>query len=163
MRVNLSPDIFQEKISDLMAGLKFVCTYLDDLLIMLFQYLKYTKKMWKRNLTYYVVAGTKRCSYSTLLASISPDVFQEKMSSIMLGLEFVHMYLDDLLFINNGSFEEHLQHLVRLLQWLRREGLKANAKKSYLFSPEIEYAGYLPTKEVIKPVQMKVQSNHVDK
>jgi hypothetical protein len=28
-----SPDIFQEKMSTLMAGLDFVCTYLDDVLV----------------------------------------------------------------------------------------------------------------------------------
>jgi hypothetical protein len=32
--------------------------------------------------------------------SISPDVFQEKMSELMSGLEFAWAYLDDLDFIN---------------------------------------------------------------
>ena len=30
MGVNVSPDVFQEKMSELMEGLEFVCTYLDD-------------------------------------------------------------------------------------------------------------------------------------
>ena len=33
MGVNVSPDIFQEKMPNLMAGLEFVPTHLDDLLI----------------------------------------------------------------------------------------------------------------------------------
>ena len=34
----------------------------------------------------------------------------------MLGWEFVYVYIDDLLIISNGSFEEYLQHLARVLQ-----------------------------------------------
>ena len=41
--------------------------------------------------------------------NVSPDVFQEKMSSLMQDLEYVRTYLDDLLVISNGSFEEHLK------------------------------------------------------
>jgi hypothetical protein len=33
MGISCSPDIFQEKMSDLMQHLDFVCTYLDDLLV----------------------------------------------------------------------------------------------------------------------------------
>ena len=33
MGVNISPNIFQSKMSELTEGLEFVCTYLDDLLI----------------------------------------------------------------------------------------------------------------------------------
>ena len=37
----------------------------------------------------------------------SPDVFQEKMSDLMNGLEFVRTYIDDLLIISKGSWEDH--------------------------------------------------------
>ena len=90
--------------------------------------------------------------------NVSPDVFQEKMSSLMQDLEYVRTYLDDLLIISNGSFEEHLQQLGRVLQRLRRAGLKINAEKSSFFAPEIEYLGYLLTKDGIKPVQKKIQA-----
>ena len=33
MKVNSSPDVSQEKISSLILGLEFACTYLDDLFI----------------------------------------------------------------------------------------------------------------------------------
>ena len=47
--------------------------------------------------------------------NVSPDVFQEKMSKLMEGLEFVRTYLDDLLIISNGSFDDHLQQLDTVL------------------------------------------------
>ncbi len=45
----------------------------------------------------------------------SPDIFQEKMSELMIGLEFARAYLDDLLIISKGSFQEHLEHLEQVL------------------------------------------------
>ena len=41
----------------------------------------------------------------------SPDIFQEKMTSLMAGLEFVRTYLDDLLIITKESFEDHFKKL----------------------------------------------------
>ena len=87
--------------------------------------------------------------------NVSPDVFQEKMSGLMEGLESVHTYLDDLLIISNGSFDDHLQQLDTVLHRLRIAGLKINVEKSAFFAPEIEYLGYLLTKEGIKPVLNK--------
>ena len=39
----------------------------------------------------------------------APDIFQEKMITLTEGLEYVRTYLDDLLVLSLGSFEEHLQ------------------------------------------------------
>ena len=61
---------------------------------------------------------------------MSPDIFQEKMSDLMAGLEFVPTYLDDLLIIGNSTFEDHLRQLQIVLRRLRRAGLKVNAEKS---------------------------------
>ena len=41
----------------------------------------------------------------------SPDIFQEKMSGLMSTLEFVRTYLDDLLLISQGDFNDHLEKL----------------------------------------------------
>jgi len=41
----------------------------------------------------------------------SPDIFQEKMSTLMQDLEYVRAYIDDLLVISNGSYEDHLTKL----------------------------------------------------
>ena len=39
----------------------------------------------------------------------SPDIFQAKMSELMVALEFVRAYLDDLLCITKANLEDHLQ------------------------------------------------------
>lgn len=39
----------------------------------------------------------------------APDIFQETMSNLMEGLEFVCTYLDNLMCISKGHFNEHLE------------------------------------------------------
>ncbi len=58
--------------------------------------------------------------------SNSPDIFQEKMSELMYGLENVRAYIDDLLVISKGTFTEHLADVDQVLKQLRDAGLKVN-------------------------------------
>ncbi len=41
----------------------------------------------------------------------SPEIFQEKMSDLMRSLEYVQMYIDDLLIITPGNYDNHLAKL----------------------------------------------------
>ncbi len=88
----------------------------------------------------------------------SPDIFQEKMSELFNGLEFVRTYINDLLCLTKGSFEDHLEKLERVLQRLRQAGLKVNGKKSFFAKTELEYLGYWITREGIKPLPDKVKA-----
>ena len=65
--------------------------------------------------------------------STVPDIFQTKMSNLMRELEFVRVYLDNLLIITNRSFEDHLTKLNQALHLLQKAGLKCNVKKSFFF------------------------------
>ena len=49
----------------------------------------------------------------------SPDIFQEKMSDLMGGLEFTQAYIDDLLILSTGSFSQHLTHSPR--EWTQNQ------------------------------------------
>ena len=46
----------------------------------------------------------------------------------MEGLEYVSIYLDNLLVLSRGSFEEHLQDVKRVLLRLKNVGWKVNVK-----------------------------------
>jgi hypothetical protein len=50
------------------------------------------------NMGCYHMLLTYHCTAMGL--SISPDIFQEKMSELMAGLEFAHAHLDDLLILS---------------------------------------------------------------
>ena len=86
----------------------------------------------------------------------SPDIFQEKMSTLMESLEFVRVYLDDLLTITKGDYQDHLSKLRKVLVRLKEANLKVNAAKSSFCQEEVEYLGYILTREGIKPIPEKV-------
>ena len=85
----------------------------------------------------------------------SPDIFQAKMSELMVALEFVRAYINDLLCITKGSLDDHLSKLRKVLIRLRCTGLKANAAKCSFCATETEYLGNVLTREGIKP-QLKM-------
>jgi hypothetical protein len=80
----------------------------------------------------------------------SPDIFQGKMSEVMEFLEYVRAYLDDLTCISKLSLEDNLENLEEVLRRLRNAGLKVNAAKSTFCALEIEYLGYVLTRDSIK-------------
>jgi hypothetical protein len=99
-------------------------------------------------------------SYKRLPMGIagSPDIFQGKMSELMESLEFLRAYLDNLLCISNLSLEDHLEKLEEVLRQLCNAGLKVNATKSTFWALEIEYLGYVLTRDGIKPQSNEVQA-----
>ena len=92
-------------------------------------------------------------SYLRLPMGISgaPDFFQEKMTDLMRALEYVRTYIDDLLIITKGTFDDHLSKLQEVLSRLQNAGLRINATKSSFALHEIEYLGYILTCDGIKP------------
>ncbi len=75
----------------------------------------------------------------------SPDIFQAKMSELIESLEYVRAYIDDLLCISKGSFEDQLEKLEEVLKQLCNAGLKVDAEKSTFCALEKEYLGYILT------------------
>ena len=80
-----------------------------------------------------------------------PDFVQEKMTGLMQSLDYIRCYIDDLLIISKDSYADHLSKLREVLRRLLNAGLRVNAAKSYFALPEIEYLGYILTREGIKP------------
>ena len=79
-------------------------------------------------------------------------------SELMQDLDFVRTYIDDLLVLTKGSYEDHLEKLECILICLQQAGLKVNAKKSFFARSKLEYLGYLITRDGIKPLPAKVQA-----
>ena len=86
----------------------------------------------------------------------APDIFQEKMMELMSGLDFVRTYLDDLLILSCGSFDDHTTRLNSVLARLRRAGLKLHLKKSTFAKGMVEYLGYVITRQGIMPQLSKI-------
>ena len=88
----------------------------------------------------------------------SPDIFQEKMSILMGDLEYIRTYIDDLLCITKGTWEDHLEKLEEVFKRLQNAGLKVNARKSFFGRGELEYLGYWITRDGIMPIPKKVKA-----
>src|SRR5687768_13985202 len=90
----------------------------------------------------------------------SPDIFQEKMSELMIGLEFARAYFNNLLIISKTDFNEHLEHLEVALNRFSEADLKINASKCSFCKAELEYLGYWITRNGIKPIIKKVDATY---
>ena len=51
------------------------------------------------------------------------------MNNLFDGLDYVRAYIDDLLVLTKGDFDDHLSKLERVFTRLQKAGLKVNAKK----------------------------------
>ncbi len=77
---------------------------------------------------------------------------------LMESLEYVRAYLDDLHCISKLSLEDHLVKLEEVFRQLCNARLKVNAAKLTFCALEIEYLGYVLTRDGIKPQSNKVQA-----
>ncbi len=84
-----------------------------------------------------------------------PTYSKPKKMDLMASLEFVQAYMDNLLIITRQTLNKHLQKMEIVLTRLRDAGLKFNAAKSLFCAHEIEYLGYMLTREGIKPQSKK--------
>ena len=69
----------------------------------------------------------------------SPNIFQEHMSELMAGLEFVRVCIDDLLVITKSDFKDHLRKLEQVFLRVQQANLRINAEKSFFAKSEVEY------------------------
>ena len=60
----------------------------------------------------------------------SPDIFQEKMYEIFVGIDIMRVYINDLLHVTKGSWTEHIPILEDMFIRLQKAGLKVNDSKS---------------------------------
>jgi hypothetical protein len=88
----------------------------------------------------------------------SANIFQAQIVDLMASLKFVQVYMDGLLIIMRQTLDKHLQKMETVLTRLRDSGLKVNAAKSLFCAHEIEYLGYILTREEIKPQSIKSAS-----
>ena len=80
---------------------------------------------------------------------------RSQMMDLMASLEYIRAYIDDLLIITRGTLDDHIEKIEIVLARLRDAGLKVNAAKSFFCTHEIEYLGYILTREGIKPQKKK--------
>ena len=90
--------------------------------------------------------------------SCAPDIFQSKMNGLLGDIEGVRAYLDDILILSKSNYTDHLVQVEQVFDRMQKAGLKINAGKSHFGINEVEYLGYVVTREGIKPNPKKVKA-----
>ena len=90
----------------------------------------------------------------------TPDIFQEKMSTLMKVLEFTYTFVYDILCLSRGSFTENLSGVKQVLVRLHNVNLKVNTVKLRFGKTEIDNLGYISNRKCIKPQPKKYGGYH---
>jgi hypothetical protein len=88
----------------------------------------------------------------------SPDIFQAVINDLLGDLDFVQVYLDDILITSNGSFHDHLQKLKIVFKRLEQANFLANLHKCFFAREELNYLGYWLTRRGLQPQPKKVEA-----
>ena len=79
----------------------------------------------------------------------APSTFQRAMDKIFHGLDFVVIYLDDII-IASKSEQEHIEHMQEVFRRLNEHNIKLRLEKCQFFQREIKYLGIIVNKNGIK-------------
>ncbi len=83
------------------------------------------------------------------------QTFQRLMYQVLAGLDYVFVYLEDIL-IASPDEQTHQQHLWAVLERLQEMGRVLNAEKCLFGVSAVEFLGHHITAEGAKPLQQKV-------
>ena len=89
----------------------------------------------------------------------APSTFQGLMNSIFKPMlrKFVLVFFDDIL-IYNKSWEDHVQHVDKVLQLLEAHQLYAKPSKCFFGVQEVEYLGHIVSHEGVKADPNKIKA-----
>ena len=89
----------------------------------------------------------------------APATFSNLMRKVLATIQSnaVFAYLDDVL-VASKTVDEHITHVEEMLDRFIQVGLTIQPKKSFLFQEELEFLGFLVSKDGIKATTSKLQA-----
>lgn len=87
----------------------------------------------------------------------APQTFQRFMNSVFGDLDFVFVYIDDILIASHNN-EEHRRHLDTIFKRLTENGLSINIPKCEFFRPELKFLGHKVTPNGLFPLEDKIKA-----
>ncbi|KAG0440573.1 Retrovirus-related Pol polyprotein from transposon [Dictyocoela muelleri] len=87
--------------------------------------------------------------------SNAPRIFQRAMGYMFEGLDFVKVFLDDIL-IFSATTEKHEQNVEKVLEILQKNNASINFEKSNFFQKEVTYLGNIISSLGIRPDTSRV-------
>lgn len=87
----------------------------------------------------------------------APAIFQRTMETLLLGIEGVVCFLDDIC-VTGPNKEIHMARLEQVLQRLQSAGLRLQKSKCEFFCESVNYLGYVIDKEGLRTSPKKVEA-----
>ena len=100
------------------------------------------------------------CCYKRLQMGVenSPDIFQHKMNNLFHGFEFIRAYIYNILILTKGYWIDHIQNISLTVNKMKEKVHKCNIEDSFLGQTEMEYLGFLVTRDEVKPINIKIEA-----
>ena len=89
--------------------------------------------------------------------SSATAIFQQTMDNVLQGCKGTVCRVDDIL-VTGKTEEEHLDNLEEVIRRLEKAQFRCNLMKSQFLRDEVQYLGYLITKQGIRPSTDKVET-----
>ena len=107
-----------------------------------------------------IITECGKYRYKRLLMGVacSPDIFQAKIYELLGDIKGTKAYIDDILVVKKGSFDEHLNQLDEIFRRCQKANLKLNPLKCKFDLNEIDYLGYIVTPTGIQPNPKKIKA-----
>ena len=90
--------------------------------------------------------------------SISANVFQREMTKLFDRLEYVLVYINDILVVTKGKFTNHLKKLHTVLMRMQEKSMQLEPKKLFFCTKKVKYSGYVITLNRLQVQQSKVNA-----
>ena len=87
----------------------------------------------------------------------APAIFQRTMDSLLQGLPYVCIYLDDIL-VTGPTVEAHIKTLDEVLHRLTDAGVRLKRRKCCFMLPSVEYLGHRISSAGLQPTDEKVKA-----
>jgi hypothetical protein len=78
--------------------------------------------------------GKSRHTKIPMGVKVAVDIFQEVMTKIFTGLDFICVYLDDVFVLSNGSLEDHMYKARLVVERLQTAEYKIYVRKLIIVS-----------------------------
>ena len=90
--------------------------------------------------------------------SVGPDIAQQRMEDILRDIDDIEIYIDDIAVFSNGSYEDHVAKLERVLTRLQTKGFTIQPAKCEWCVQETDFLGHWLTPTGYKPLSKKVDA-----
>jgi ribonuclease HI len=87
----------------------------------------------------------------------APGIFQRAIDDVLrekIGA-FVYVYIDDIIIFSKTA-EDHLNHIAWVMKCLHQANMRVSSEKSEFFKPQVEYLGFIVSREGIRTCPEKV-------